>query len=59
VVNQRDRWPEFEPFAADRTTGFNVRPDTRAYAARRRWFRTLNDICLFVQYKANGTPSPP
>jgi hypothetical protein len=53
-----NRWSDFEPFAENRETGFNRLRDTRAYAPRERWFRTLNDICLFVQYKANGSPPP-
>jgi hypothetical protein len=48
VKNQADRWSDYNP----------VR-ETRAYASRQRWFRTLNDICLFVQYKAKGSPPPP
>ncbi len=58
-ANLRNKWSDFEPFAANREAGFVVTRDTRAYAPRQRWFRTLNDICLFVQYKANGTPPPP
>lgn len=59
VRNQRDRWSDFEPFAANRETDFSPTRDTRAYAPRERWFRTLNDICLFVQFRAKGAPPPP
>jgi hypothetical protein len=57
-ANPRNKWSDFEPFAANREADFDPRRDTRAYAPRQRWFRTLNDICLFVQYKAKGTPPP-
>jgi len=59
VKNQRDRWSDFEPFSANREDDFKPARDTRAYAPRERWFRTLNDICLFVQYRAKGAPPPP
>ena len=52
-------WSDFDPFSANRETNFDRLRDTRPYAPRQRWFRTLNDICLFVQYKANGAPPPP
>jgi hypothetical protein len=52
-------WSEFEPFSANREIHVDRLRDTRPYAPRQRWFRTLNDICLFVQYKAKGTPPPP
>ena len=58
-IPRPDRWSDFEPFAANRETDFRPERDTRAYASRERWFRTLNDICLFVQFKANGAPPPP
>lgn len=58
-ASPRNKWSDFEPFAANREDDFVATRDTRAYAPRQRWFRTLNDICLFVQYKANGTPPPP
>ena len=54
-----DKWSEFEPFSARRDADFKASRDTRAYAPRERWFRTINDICLFVQSKASGTPPPP
>ncbi|WP_202301973.1 hypothetical protein [Mesorhizobium sp. 131-2-1] len=56
---RRDKWSEFEPFSAYRDADFKATRDTRAYAPRERWFRTINDICLFVQSKASGTPPPP
>ena len=52
-------WSDFDPFSANREVNFDRLRDTRPYAPRQRWFRTLNDICLFVQYKAKGTPPPP
>ncbi len=58
-ANPRNRWSEFEPFAANHEAGYVPTRDTRAYAPRQRWFRTLNDICLFVQFKAQGSPPPP
>ena len=58
-ANPRNRWSEFDPFALNRQADFDPLVDTRAYAPRQRWFRTLNDICLFVQYKAKGTPPAP
>jgi hypothetical protein len=58
-ANPRNRWSEFEPFAANREADFSPVRDTRAYASRQRWFRTLNDICLFVQFKAKGSPPAP
>lgn len=58
-VNQQFRWFDFEPFSAYRDIDYSAPRDTRPYAPRQRWVRTLNDICLFVQYRANGTPPPP
>ncbi len=55
----RETWFDFEPFSAYRDADFKASRDTRAYAPRERWFRTINDICLFVQSKASGTPPPP
>lgn len=47
-ASPRNRWSDFDPTV-----------EVRAYAPRQRWFRTLNDICLFVQYKQTGSPPPP
>ncbi|MCO5066209.1 MAG: hypothetical protein M9924_17590 [Rhizobiaceae bacterium] len=58
-VNQQFRWFDFEPFSPYRDLDFSAVRDTRPYAPRQRWVRTLNDICLFVQYRASGTPPPP
>ena len=55
----RNLWSQFEPFSGYREDNFDPVRDTRPYAPRQRWFRTLNDICLFVQFKAKGTPPPP
>ena len=55
----RNLWSEFDPFSGYREVNFDPLRDTRPYAPRQRWFRTLNDICLFVQFKAKGTPPPP
>jgi lysophospholipase L1-like esterase len=55
----RNVWSEFDPFSSNREDNFDPLRDTRPYAPRQRWFRTLNDICLFVQFKAKGTPPPP
>jgi hypothetical protein len=54
-----NRWSEFDPFSGYREGNFDPLRDTRPYAPRERWFRTLNDICLFVQFKAKGSPPPP
>lgn len=53
------KWFGFEPFSADRETNFNAARDTRPYASRQRWFRTMADICLFVQYRQQGSPPVP
>lgn len=58
-VNQQFRWFDFDPFSDYRESNFSAARDTRPYAPRQRWVRNLNDICLFVQYRANGTPPPP
>lgn len=38
---------------------YDPRSQTRAYAPRQRLFRTLNDACLFVQFKRSGAPRNP
>lgn len=53
---RRYRWFDFDPLSAYREGDFVPARDTRPYAPRQRWFRTLNDICLFVHYKRNGSP---
>ena len=55
----RNLWSEFDPFSGHREGNFDHLRDTRPFAPRQRWFRTVNDICLFVQFKAKGTPPPP
>lgn len=57
-VNQQFRWFDFEPFSAYRDLDYRAVRDTRPYAPRQRWVRNINDICLFVQYRASGTPPP-
>lgn len=39
-------WLDYDPVSA-----------TRAYAPRLRLFRTLNDACMFVQFKRSGSPN--
>lgn len=39
-------WLDYDPAKA-----------TRAYAPRQRLFRTLNDACMFVQFKRSGSPN--
>ncbi len=46
-ASPHDEWVEFNPVTR-----------TRAYAPRQRWVRTMNDACLFVQFKRKGTPLP-
>lgn len=57
-VNQQFRWFDFEPFSSYRDLDYRAVRDTRPYAPRQRWVRNINDICLFVQYRASGTPPP-
>lgn len=53
---KRYRWFDFDPLSAHRDADFALGRDTRPYAPRQRWFRTLNDICMFVHYKRSGSP---
>lgn len=50
------QWFGFEPFSDYRPNGANRLRDTRPYAPRQRWFRTLVDAYLFVQFWPKGSP---